>query len=445
MAGQPLSPLLRFIRAISPAASAEHEEATDGQLLARFVRLRDQAAFAALFRRHGPMVWSVCRRVLPDSDSAEDAFQATFVVFFRKAGSIGRPELLANYLHGIAYRTAHKARSLGIRRRIREGQSLPDVPAPAEHPAAGELRPLLDEVLLDLPEKYRAPLVLCYLEGKTYAEAARLLGWAEGTVSGRLARARVALRGRLRRRGLVLSAATLAALLPQAAPAAMVPPGICAATLQAATGMISPSVAALAKGVLHAMLMSQCKMTAAVLLSVALIGTGAGITTQRYRVAAFSGPPILAAAHPEPTKATAVRPALADDKKDKEKDKKDKEKDESPSVKSPDGKIVAVATEKGISLFDQASGKEIRRMVGHRDKVTALAFSPDGSLLISGGADKATFAWDVVTGKTLWKFNGEARVDRVTFSKDGNTVSVQEGAKKRTLEAATGKVVHITQ
>jgi RNA polymerase sigma factor (sigma-70 family) len=176
MAGQPVPPLLRFIRAIGPAASGQ--DTADGELLARFVRQRDEAAFTALFRRHGPMVWNVCRRVLADPHGAEDAFQATFLVFLRKAGSIGRPELLANYLYGIACRTAAKAKALRARRQFREEQcnvetATADIGDEAD---CRELRPVLDEELRRLPEKYRAPLVLCYLEGKTYAEAARALG-----------------------------------------------------------------------------------------------------------------------------------------------------------------------------------------------------------------------------------------------------------------------------
>jgi RNA polymerase sigma factor (sigma-70 family) len=427
MAGQPVPPLLRFIRTIG---SAGDPEAADGQLLARFVRQRDEEAFAALLRRHGPMVWGVCRRVLADADTAEDAFQATFLVFLRKAGSIRRPDRLANFLYGIAYRTAAKAKTRRARRQFREGQSLGEAPVMDDDAGWRELRPLLDEELQRLPEKYRAPLVLCYLEGKTYVEAAQTLGWAAGTVSGRLARARDLLRSRLVRRGLTLSAGSLAALWPRLAPAA-VPEAASVATLKAAAGAASPSAAVLSQGVLHTMFLSKVKLTTSALLAVAAFGTGAGVATHHYLAAGPSGSPAFAAPSP-----VAALPAPQD------KTKEDATKDKSPSVTSPDGRLIAMGKDKIIALLDAASQKEVRRFAGHTDKVTALAFSPDGKLLTSGGADKMVQTWDVATGKLLWKFRGEGTLTRVEFSKDGQQLTVQEGAgKKRTLETATGKVI----
>jgi RNA polymerase sigma factor (sigma-70 family) len=178
-------------------------EPTDSQLLKRFARQQDEAAFAALVKRHGPMVLAVCRRILRDAHDADDAFQATFLVLVRKAPVIARPELLGNWLYGVAYRVAVKARIIAARRSERERQ----VPAmtlsdPLSDVTGRELRAVLDAELSRLPEKYRAPLVLCYLEGKTNEQAARLLGWPIGSISGRLARARELLRERLLSRGL---------------------------------------------------------------------------------------------------------------------------------------------------------------------------------------------------------------------------------------------------
>jgi WD40 repeat protein len=175
-------------------------------------------------------------------------------------------------------------------------------------------------------------------------------------------------------------------------------------------------------------------MTGAILLSVALLGTGAGITTHRYQTVSAA----VSAAEPAQTTASLARPD--DEKKDK---KEDKEKDKSPTADSPDGKMVAVGHDKSVILLDKASGKALRRMDGHGDKVTALAFSPDGKHIVSGSADKTTFLWDMATGKTLWRFTGGDMVQSVKFSEDARTVTVQEaGGKKHTLETGTGKAVN---
>ena len=191
-----LSEVLRCLRQLADAQGAR--ELTDGELLERFTARRDEVAFAALMRRHGPMIWGVCRRVLRDAHLAEDAFQATFLVLVRKACTIARGASLAYWLYEVAYRTALRAKLSAARRRERERQATAMTDTdPLTDAQWEELRPLLDGELHRLPEKYREPFVLCYLQGKTHAEAARLLGWAKGTVSGRLARARELLRDRL--------------------------------------------------------------------------------------------------------------------------------------------------------------------------------------------------------------------------------------------------------
>lgn len=187
--------------------------ASDGHLLHQFAAHGDEAAFAALVERHGPLVLGVCRRVLPHAHDVEDAFQATFMVLVRKAGTLRRPELLGNWLYGVAYRIARKLRASTETRRRHEARNLhPIFTQPDTRVEANDLRPVLDEELERLPEKYRLAVVLCYLEGKTNEEAARQLDWPTGTVKGRLARARDLLRNRLVRRGVALSAAALAFL-----------------------------------------------------------------------------------------------------------------------------------------------------------------------------------------------------------------------------------------
>jgi RNA polymerase sigma-70 factor (ECF subfamily) len=210
-------------------------EPTDRQLLERFARWQDPAAFATLIRRHGPLVLGVCRRVLDHEQDAEDAFQATFLVLVRKGGTIDRPELLGNWLYGVAVRTAQKARVRLARRRHHERQVEPM--SSSTDPQADlhwqELRTLLDEALQQLPAKYRAPLVLCYLEGMTNEEAARRLGWPAGSISYRLARGRELLRDRLRQRRQAMPGMTLVALLAQHA-TPDVPPRLVEATLRVA-------------------------------------------------------------------------------------------------------------------------------------------------------------------------------------------------------------------
>src|SRR5947209_7577945 len=215
--------LLQHVRRLAAAASS------DEQLLADFLARRSDEAFAALLGRHGPMVFNVCRRVLHDAHAAEDVFQATFLVLADRAGAIRRRASLAGFLHGVAYRLAVRAQ----RRRM---QGLPTAVStkaigPPEGLAWKEMLGILDRELGQLSDRYRAPLVLCYLEGRTQDEAARQLGWSLNTLRRRLAQGRRLLEARLRGRGVTLSAA-LAGLL--AASAVAVPGRLQAATLAAA-------------------------------------------------------------------------------------------------------------------------------------------------------------------------------------------------------------------
>ena len=218
---------------------------TDTDLLRRFATDRDETAFALLVERHGPLVLSVCRRVLGSLPDAEDAFQATFMVLARKAASIRDPGLLGNWLYGVASRIARKARVGLSKRQMHEKQVhlLPALQAPASSDT-DDLCPVLDEELSRLPEKYRAALVLCYLEGRTNEEAAQLLRWPTGTVKGRLARARDLLRSRLLRRGWRMTALALAAWLTASrAEAGTLPPGLAQATAHAAAGFAAGAAA----------------------------------------------------------------------------------------------------------------------------------------------------------------------------------------------------------
>jgi RNA polymerase sigma factor (sigma-70 family) len=279
MATRPWNNLVQHLRTtVLPV----RDEATDSELLESFVQHGDSEALAVLVHRHGPLVWSVCRRLLRNPQDAEDAFQATFLVLVRKAATIRHKERCAHWLYRVAYQTALKARAIAGRRSVRE-QQVTDMPEPAVAPAdlGNDLQPLLDRELNSLPEKYGAVLVLCDLEGKPRSEVARQLRWPEGTVAGRLARARAMLAKRLLRHGLALSATALATVLPNAAATANVPPSVISSTIEAATlvaagqaagGVISSSVALLTEGVLKTMLLTKVKTVTFVLVLVALVG-----------------------------------------------------------------------------------------------------------------------------------------------------------------------------
>jgi RNA polymerase sigma factor (sigma-70 family) len=284
----PLRTLLRRLRQRTDASPGG--ALSDAELLDRFVRRRDEAAFEVLVWRHGTMVLGLCRRLLRHEHDAEDAFQATFLVLARKAGSIGKRQALASWLYKVAYRIALAARAAAVARRTRE-QPWVEIPTPdtAEDAVWRDLRPVLDAEVLRLPEKYRAAFVLCCLEGKTNDEAADLLGCPRGTVLSRLARARERLRGRLVRRGVVLSAAALAAAANKAS-AAMVPAEWVETTIRAAlavaagtapTAVTSVPVAALTEGALRAMFLTKLKVTAAALLLGGLLLATAGVLGSR--------------------------------------------------------------------------------------------------------------------------------------------------------------------
>jgi RNA polymerase sigma factor (sigma-70 family) len=264
---------------------------TDGQLLDRFTARRDEVselAFAELVGRHGPMVLGVCRRALRDPHDVDDAFQATFLVLVRKAGSIARRGPLAPWLYGVASRTARGARARAAGRRAREGRVIDIERAGPRHEAVEpDLAAALDEELSRLPEKYRAPLVLCELEGKSRKEAAALIGVPEGTISSRLARGRSLLRERLVRRGLAPASGALAAVLSREASAA-VPAALAGTTVRAAScfaagpaaaGPVSASALALAEGVLKTMLLTKLKV-AATALALSVVGTGVVVMAQ---------------------------------------------------------------------------------------------------------------------------------------------------------------------
>jgi cobalt-zinc-cadmium efflux system membrane fusion protein len=276
--------LQRLRRVITPEGASD---VSDAQLLERFVSRRDEAAFEVLVWRHGSLVLNVCGRLLRNAEDREDAFQATFLALTRRAGSIGKGEALGSWLYKVAYRVALRVRARAARQATRpEGGLALLAPASTDSEVGPDARPVLDAEINRLPDKYRVPLILCYLQGKTTAEAARQLGCARGTICSRLAWARQRLRRRLTQRGLALTAAGLVAeLAPGPAPAALVRATVKAAVLyasgQLSGGALSGPTVALVEGVLRAMVLSKLKMAVGGLLVLGVLGLGAGLCTQR--------------------------------------------------------------------------------------------------------------------------------------------------------------------
>jgi RNA polymerase sigma factor (sigma-70 family) len=252
---------------------------TDAQLLERYVAQHDAEAFAALVRRHGRLVLAACRRCLTAEADVEDAFQATFLVLLRKAGSIRRRQALGCWLYHVAGRCANEARLTAERRRRRERQSALLIPTPpAPDPSWREVCELLYVELDRLPEKLRLPLILCYLDGKTRDEAAAQLGWSLGALRGQLERGRSLLRARLSRRGVELTAGVLA-LMAGDALAGPLPHLVRSTAGLAAGGPCPAAVAALAGAVATASTAKKVAVAGLVLAAGLLVaGAGAALT-----------------------------------------------------------------------------------------------------------------------------------------------------------------------
>jgi RNA polymerase sigma factor (sigma-70 family) len=404
------APLLRQLEQLTSRPTAE--ALADEALLRRFADSRDEGAFEVLVRRHGPMVLGVCRRILRDAHAAEDVFQATFLVLARKARTVRAGRALPAWLHRVAARLAHAARTAEGRRRKQEREvSAMRTPDPTAAAAWRELGPLLDAELLRLPEKLRLPVVLCYLQGKTHDQAARELGWPKGTVAGRLARARQLLRARLTRRGLTLSVPVLAASLARAAGPAALPAGVAFSTAKAASlfvaGSASSAGALLAQGALRAMLLARLK--AGLLLLVMLVGlvTGAAYAAQRAFAPAAGpadGPP---ASRAEPGVGRAARADVHGDP-------------------LPPGALARLGTVR----------------LRHTNVVSFVGFGRDGKALLACDWDGGLRAWDLATGKPAFPFESRAgKVRVVALSHDRRMLATGNWTGEvRVWDAATGRV-----
>jgi RNA polymerase sigma factor (sigma-70 family) len=414
MAGGQLGLVLQQLRRLIGGPAAD--DCGDGPLLERFCRQRDETAFTALVRRHGPLVLGVCRRVLRHEQDAEDAFQATFLVLARKAGSLRRPEALGAWLYEVAYRIALKASTRAARQRQYEREAA-DMPGAEEgrEEFRRELREVLDAELHRLPERYRRLLVLCDLQGRTHQEAARELGLPAGSLSRHLGRARELLRERLRRRGLTLSAALLAGLLAEeaAAPlsAGLVAPivraAVAFATGRAAAGSVPAAAATLAEGALHAMFLTRLKIVFVLLLLTGLGVTAAGV--------ALNGAPV-----PPPREV----PPQAEVPRDRE-----------PLDRFGDPLPRGALARLGTVRF---------RLSGW---VEAVLFTPDGRQLLANDGGRAPTSWEVRTGRPLRRFPslGVEHTACIALSPDGRTLATAnrwQRAEVRLWDVATGRLLH---
>jgi RNA polymerase sigma factor (sigma-70 family) len=404
---------------------------SDGQLLEAFISRGDQASFEVLVWRHATMVLSLCQRILRDSHAAEDGFQATFLVLARKAGSIGKRDAVASWLYKVAYRAALRLRTRA-RHEVRE-EVVEELPAREliDDSAWRDLRPMLDEEIAGLPEKYRAPLVLCYLQGRTNAEAAKQLGCPKGTILSRLARGRQRLRLRLARRGVALSALAAVTALSQQASAASPVPALVSSTITAAipfaagkavTGLVSTPVAALTEGVLKAMFVTKCKIAAA-LLALAILVPGATLLAGGGR-----------GDRPAPQREETLA-ALAGENAAREEEGADEEK-----LTETAGKVIGVAKDGRTFTLEvppQTRGEEPKKFdipIGEKTHVSYFGVGPGSAKLSEGytvriwrveGKEVPAFVQFTGNAKDLFRRQADVRGRVESVSSDGKLLTFQ--------------------
>jgi RNA polymerase sigma factor (sigma-70 family) len=399
-------------------------------LLSRYVCNGDEAAFAALVRRHGRMLLGVCRRLLPTAQDAEDVVQATVLVLARKAGTVRPPDRLAAWLHGVARNLALKHRAAEGRRRQREARSARHVSAPAADPldelSGRELLLIIDEELQRLPEAYRLPLILCYLEGRTQEEAARQLGWTPGSVKGRLERGRARLHARLLRRGLpglvgleVLQTAATASMSPILA-APLVKTALAFASAQPPAEAAPAHITDMAQKGIRTLSVAKAKFGLLLILGVGIVSAGAAFTVGQVRP---GDPPNEKSVAP-----VAEQPSRLPEQQEPELDVADNQPPGTDRYGDPlpEGAVARL----GTLRFRQVRGW-----------VDSLQLSSDGKTLLSSVTPNgdSVCVWEVPSGKLLRRFAQERRV--AALSPNGKTVAVAHDSVLQLWDVASGREV----
>ena len=416
----PFSDVLQYLRKV--CAVQEARDLSDRQLLKRFLVQHEDAAFTVLVQRHGPMVFGVCQRVLADVHHAEDCLQATFMVLVRRAPSLRLKASLATWLYAVAQRVAHRSRAQSLARHQRERRVEP-MPCrePLDELTWQELRAVLDEEIARLPEKYQAPLVLCYLQGKSQEQAAKELGWPKNSLTRRIGRARELLRQRLVRRGMALSAGVLTTALCEKVSGAPVGAMLTINTVKAAASVVAGK--AVAAGCLSAPAIALAEeavvgiagikgMAIVVVMALGLAVGGAGLAgygalTQKDM--------------PAKTEASQIPPSKVD------------------NLERANQAASTLTDIYGDALPAGATARlgTVRWRPGG---ATSVSFAPDGKTLASGGTiTSGVCLWDVATGRPVWRVGINWPVHFVAFSADGKLLF--NSGNPGLFDAATGKFI----
>lgn len=375
---------------------------TDGELLERFTRQRDADAFGQLLERYASLVWGVCRRILHRESDCEDAFQAVFLALVRRPDAIDPNQALGAWLHTVAVRVAH--RTLAHSRRQQPQAVLPEAAKGsdvADEVGSRELLRLVDEEIERLPAAVRAPLIMCCLEGRTRDEAAAVLGCSVAAIKGRLERGRELLRRGLRKRGVELPTAFFVLGLTTE----RIRAALWAKTMQSALYTPAPAIVALAEAGVSAMTMSKCKL---LLIALLFVSSAAGAASS------------LLTEQPAQVPASSQTKAVESERKTETPQvRRDRHGD--PLPKDALARLGTVRWRHGVMAF-------------------ALAYSPDGKMIVTAGVGRALVLWDAATGKELRAFGGSAQPRDVVFSPDGKMIATSRGAGQL-WDVATGKML----